>query len=85
MDLSDVTPAGGSGDASGHRRASVPIRQRPATRRERTARQRRTEAISMATSPSIAASTAELHQFDTTRVGTMRGQVGAPLGGDRTR
>ena len=39
----------------------------------------------MATSPSIAASTAELHQFDTTRVGTMRGQVGAPLGGDRTR
>jgi hypothetical protein len=39
----------------------------------------------MATNPLIAASTAELYQVDTTRVGTSRGHVGAPPGGDRTR
>ena len=85
MDLSDASPAGGSGEGVRHRQMWAPIRQRPAPRRERTVRPRRTEAISTSTSPSIAAATAELHQVDTTRVGTSRGHVGAHLGGDRPR
>ena len=74
MDLSEATPARGSGDDT---RRSVPMRQRPATRRGRTARARQSEAIPMSDSTSNAALTIEPHQVGTTTVGEGEGDTGA--------
>ena len=74
MDLSEATPARGSGEDT-HR--SLPYRHRPATRRGRTARARQNEAIPMSDSTSNAASTIEPHQVETATVGEGEGDTGA--------
>ena len=74
MDLSEATPARGSGEDT---RWSVPTRQRLATRRGRTARARQNEAVPMSDSTSNAASTVEPHQVETATVGEGEGDTGA--------
>ena len=71
MDLSETTPARGSG---GDTRRSVPLQQRPATRRERTARARQNEAIPMSDNTSNAASTVEPHRVETATIGEGEGE-----------
>ena len=83
MDLSEATPARGSGEDT---RRSLPCRHRPATRRGRTARTRQSEAIPMSDSTSNAASTIEPHQVETATVGEGEDDTGAFAfrGGERS-
>ena len=86
MDLSEATPARGSGEDT---RRSLPYRHRPATRRERTVRARQNEAILMSDSTSSAAPTVEPHRIEPATIGEGgdEGDTGAFAfrGGERNR
>ena len=84
MDLSEATPARGSGEDT---RRLLPYRHRPTTPRGRTARARQNEAIPMSDSTSNAASTVEPHRVETATVGEGEGDTGAFAfpGGERDR